>query len=84
MTMRITNIEITEQASVPEDDFSLNAAQMEFMLRVHNAAEQADANEDYAFFDAIVASEDWKRLFGDMSWDQAWDRYEVMLAPAAD
>jgi N-acyl-D-aspartate/D-glutamate deacylase len=74
----------TERTTGQTDDFSLNAAQMEFMLRVHNAAEKADASEDDAFFDQIVASEEWKHLFDDMSWDQAWDRYEIMIGACED
>jgi hypothetical protein len=71
-------------ASESEHDFSLNAAQMEFMLRTHNAAEIADANNDNAFFDTLVASDEWAVLFGSMSWDQAWDRYEIMIGACAD
>jgi hypothetical protein len=66
------------------DEFSLNAAQMEFMLRIHNAAEAADTSEDYDFFDAIVSSQEWKNLFGEMSWDQVWDRYEIMVGDCQD
>jgi hypothetical protein len=49
---------------------------MVFMINVDAAAEIADQADNYRFFDELVASEEWKRLFGDMSWDNAYDRYE--------
>lgn len=61
------------------DEFSLNAAQMAFMINIEPAAERADHADDYDFFDRLVASDEWQHLFGAMSWDQAFDRYEVML-----
>ncbi len=67
-----------------QDDFSLSAAQMEFLLRLHNAAEAADAAENYEFFDEITASDEWKMLFDTMNWDQAWDRYEIMIGHCTD
>lgn len=60
------------------DDWTLNAAQMAFMVNAEAAAELADQDNDYDFFDGIVASEEWKHLFGDMSWDAAYDRFEEM------
>ncbi|MCI0714528.1 MAG: hypothetical protein L0154_30520 [Chloroflexi bacterium] len=67
-----------------KDDFVLNAAQMEFMINIDAAAEQADQEGNYDFFDDVVASEEWKSLFGDMSWDQAYDRYEIMIGRCTD
>ena len=67
-----------------EDDFTLNAAQMMFMINVDAAAEKADKEEDYQFFGDLTASDEWKRLFKDMSWDQAYDRYEIMIGRCTD
>ena len=75
---------IFRETQAEQDDFSLNAAQMEFMLRIHNAAEVADAAENYEFFDGVVASEEWKNLFAEMSWDQTWHRYEIMIGECSD
>lgn len=59
------------------DDFTLNAEQMAFMDSIEAAAEVADKEDDYAFFDALVASQEWRALFGAMGWDQAYDRWEM-------
>jgi hypothetical protein len=67
-----------------EAEFTLNAAQMAFMLNIEAAAEQADQGDDDAFFSSLVATDQWISLFGDMSWDQAYDRYEIMLGRCAD
>lgn len=72
-------IERRDQELDAEADFNLNAAQMEFMLRIHNAAETADAADDFEFFRQLVKSDEWQQLFPDFGWDQAWDRYEIML-----
>ncbi len=61
------------------DTFRLNAAQMEFMLRIHNAAQKADFEQNDQFFTEIMNSAEWATLFPDFGWDQAWDRYEIML-----
>ena len=67
-----------------ENDFTLTAAQMEFMLRTHNAAEKADTEDDFEFFHQLVKGEEWKQLFPDFGWDQAWDRYEIMIGQCED
>lgn len=66
------------------DDFMLNASQMEFMFRIHNQAESAYQAENWAFFDDVIQTEDWQSLFIDMSWDQAWDCYEIMIGECKD
>lgn len=74
-----------KHAAQPIDDsFTLNAAQMTFMINIDAAAEQADRADDFAFFDDLVASDAWKQLFGDTSWDQAYDRYEIMIGRCSD
>lgn len=66
------------------EDFTLTAAQIAFMINIDAAAERADAADDYDFFDGVVASDAWRGLFGDMSWDQAYDRYEIMIGRCED
>jgi hypothetical protein len=68
-----------EQLEQMEDEFRLTAEQMVFMINVDAAAEIADQSDDYAFFDTLVASDEWKRIFGELSWDNAYDRYEIMI-----
>ncbi len=65
-----------------EDDFSLNAAQMVFMMNSENAMRKAELEDDVQFFRNLAASDEYKALFGDMSIDQAIDRYEVMTGKA--
>ena len=67
-----------------ENHFTLTAAQMEFMLRIHNAAKKADAEGDFEFFRHLVKGEEWERLFPDFGWDQASDRYEIMIGQCED
>jgi hypothetical protein len=61
------------------DDFRLSAEQMVFMINIDTAAELADKEDNYTFFDELVASDEWKKLFGEISWDNAYDRYEIMI-----
>lgn len=76
----------TQQAStdMQEESFILNTKQMEFMLNVEAAAERADRDDDFAFFDELVASDEWRERFGDMNWDQAYDRFEITLGRCED
>jgi hypothetical protein len=67
-----------QNESMDEDDFSLDAAQMVFMMNHENAIEQAYAAHDMAYLRQLAASDEYKELFGGLSWDQAYDRYECM------
>ncbi len=69
----------TTRSATEDDEFTLNAAQMQFMINAHNAAEAAYATQEWGVIDEITASNEWRQLFGDMSWDQAYDRYEIMM-----
>lgn len=73
-----TQIQKQQNESIDEDDFSLNTVQMVFMINHENAIEQAYAAHDMVFLRQLAASNEYKELFGDMSWDQAYDRYECM------
>jgi hypothetical protein len=61
------------------DDWSLNANQMLFMLEHHNPIETAYASDDLDFLSELAKSNAYIAAFGDMSWDEAYDRYECML-----
>ena len=67
-----------------EDAWVLNADQMIFMLQHHNAIEQAYENDDDAYFQNLTTSEDYRELFGDMSFDEAYDRYECTVEESGD
>jgi hypothetical protein len=58
------------------NEWSLTPQQMLFMMQNHNALEIAFADDDIKFLRAFGASEEFKTLFGDMSFDEAFDRYE--------
>jgi hypothetical protein len=77
-------VESQTRQNIEEDDFTLNAAQMQFMINAHNAAETAYASKDWTIIDEVTASEEWRQLFGEMSWDQAYDRYEIMMGLCED
>jgi len=61
------------------DDFTLTVDQMIFMMNAINAIEQAEADDDKQFFIDLKESEEYQRLFGQMSIDQAIDRFELTL-----
>jgi len=69
----------TQPTTTDTDDFTLNVEQMVFMMNAINAIEQAENEGDKQFFVDLKNSPDYKRLFGEMSIDQAIDRYELMI-----
>jgi hypothetical protein len=73
-----TQIQKQQNESMDEDDFSLNTAQMVFMMNHENAIEQAYSAHNMEFLRQLAESGEYKELFGDMGWDQAYDRYECM------
>jgi hypothetical protein len=64
---------------VDEDDWTLNSDQMIFMLQHHNVIEQAYAQEDAGFICELSNSDEYKSLFGVMTFNEAYDRYESAL-----
>lgn len=65
------------------DEWTLTAEQFAVMVNCHNLIEDAYAaakNGDDATFhrilDEIIASPEYQAAFGEMSWDEAYDRYE--------
>lgn len=62
-----------------ENDWMLNATQMLFMLQHHNPIETAYADDDMEFLRSLSKTEAYLVAFGDMPWDEAYDRYECML-----
>lgn len=65
-----------------DDNWTLNAGQMTWMMHHHNLIEDAYAAEDMEVLRKIAESVSYKRAFGDMSFDEAYDRYECMLEDA--
>lgn len=73
--------ELHDQATLEEaqNDWSLTADQMFFMLSYHNAIENAYQWDDMDFLRQLHQSEEYMAAFGIMSWDEAYDRYETMI-----
>jgi hypothetical protein len=53
---------------------------MLFLLQHHNAIEAVYRNEDTTWVETLMADEAYQTLFGNMGFDEAYDRYETMLA----
>lgn len=62
------------------EEWALNPDQMLFMLQHHNAIEAAFANDDTAWVAEFMATSEYRALFGEMGFDEAYDRYETTLA----
>jgi hypothetical protein len=60
--------------------WDLNADQMFFMLEHHNLILQAYEQEDMATLNQLASSAPYQKIFGAMSWDEAFDRYESSLS----
>ncbi|MEO8396499.1 MAG: hypothetical protein ABI700_26130 [Chloroflexota bacterium] len=69
----------TTESAVQQDDWTLNADQMIFMLQHHNLIEAAYEADDLEALRKLADSDEYKAIFGAMSFDEAYDRYEGML-----
>jgi hypothetical protein len=69
----------TNETAVQQDDWTLSADQMIFMLQHHNSIEVAYDADDMEALRELAASDAYKAVFGTMSFDEAYDRYEDML-----
>lgn len=58
------------------DDWTLTPAQFYWMKAHHVIIENAYANDDMAALTAMSETDTYAYAFGDMSWDEAYDRYE--------
>lgn len=60
------------------DDWTLTEAQADFMDSRYWEIVTAYDTDDMPTLRAIAASDEYKALFGDMSWDEAYDRFECL------
>jgi hypothetical protein len=67
---------ILQEQLEPKGDWALQGKQLAFMLQHHDEIELAYAGEDMEALDKLESSTEYKALFGDMPWDEAYDRYE--------
>jgi hypothetical protein len=69
----------TQAKPLQEDDWTLNPEQVLFLMQNHNAIERAFEQDNLEFLRSFAAKEEFLVLFGDMGFDEAYDRYETML-----
>jgi hypothetical protein len=67
------------ETTADANSFTLTIDQMIFMMNAINAIEQAEEEDDKQFFTDLKESAEYKTLFGEMSIDQAIDRFELTL-----
>jgi hypothetical protein len=68
---------LQESLAASEDDqWALEGAQLAFMLQHKDAIEAAYDADDMAALDVLEESDEYRMLFGDMVWDEAYDRFE--------
>jgi len=60
---------------IDHSDWSLTPEQMLLMLQSHNAIEAAFEQDDLEFLRQFASNHEFKMLFGDMGFDEAYDRY---------
>lgn len=62
-----------------DDDWTLSVDQMVYMIQNHNLIEDAFDRDDMEALRTLVASQEFLMVFGEMSFDEAYDRYECTL-----
>jgi hypothetical protein len=67
---------LQEQFTDSDDDWALEGAQLAFMLQHRDQIEAAYDSDDVTALDIFADSEEYRALFGDMPWDEAYDRFE--------
>ncbi len=65
-----------------DTDWTLTTDQMVWMMEHHNLIERVMAAGDFSDLQAMMnKGGEYARLFGDMSFDEAYDRYESTVNP---
>src|SRR5688572_14316870 len=59
-----------------EEGWAMEGAQLAFMLQHKDHIEAAYDADDMKFIEVLETSEEYRGLFGDMPWDEAYDRFE--------
>jgi hypothetical protein len=62
-----------------KDDWTLTTDQMFFLMQRHNPILEAYTHDDMTYLDSIENSDEYRALFDNMSFDEAFDRYECTL-----
>lgn len=74
-----SNVDAKAADEKVDDDWSLSADQMIFMLQNHNLITDAFENDDMQTLRELAESAEFKQVFGEMGFDEAYDRYECAL-----
>lgn len=61
------------------DDWTLNPEQLAHMVKYKNMIADAYEKEDMAWLRHFSSQPEFNGLFGDMTFDEAYDRYECMV-----
>jgi len=64
------------QADLDREPWALADEQLGFMIRHHELIENAYARDDMEALRELARSAEYRAAFGEMSWDEAYDRYE--------
>lgn len=75
----IQNVDPVPHRAESIDGWELTSEQLDFMCVHHDQIEQAYEEDDNDFFENIMNSDDFRKCFDTMGWDEAYDRYEVWL-----
>lgn len=73
---QLTLLATLQERFAIDDEWALEGDQLAFMLQHHDQIEAAYASDDMSVLDELEASPEYRALFGDMPWDEAYDRYE--------
>ena len=84
----MTSLSQSTSQNIPQTDddvsWTLTTDQMIFMLENHNIIEAAYSTNDLAALRHLADSRRYKAVFGEISWDEAFDRYETAIADKDD
>ena len=83
----MTSLSQSTSQNIPhtdDDAWTLTTDQMIFMLENHNFIESAYSTDNLAALRDLAASRRYKAVFDDMTWDEAFDRYETAIADRND
>lgn len=75
---------VERNAASEQDNWVLDNDQMIFMLQHHNEIESAFDSDDIESLRDLASSDEYKAVFGEMSIDEAYDRYECMIEETRD
>lgn len=70
---------ISAQDDTADDDWTLDTSQMFFMMRHNNEIQEAYKHDDMQALRDLAATDEFQAIFHDMSFDEAYDRYECAL-----